>query len=150
MPGKAVMVPSFFMESFRMSRGSLRLSRGDAAIPAEEELTESSCSSSVQSLTPFVGAQPALRPEGQRVASASVALEPVAVEPVVLSGRAAHLKSGLLKKRSQKFGSVWQLRFVMLEGEPTNALVYYYASATEQTSGAQKPRGVLILSVRAY
>ena len=142
----SVPLPSFFGESFRAS--SFQDAR-QPDISEPPELDERSELRDAVSLTPFAPKAPALLPDGRRHADTG--------EPSVLSGPTAGptnlsaqtvLRSGTLRKKSKHL-SVWQQRFVVLEGAPTNLLVYYGSSAATAAEDASvKPRGVVALVVR--
>ena len=153
-----VALPTFFGDSFRMSRASSMQSASasfDADAAGAEQGNGGGGNSSVantagaQSMTPFQPQQPALLPEGrlQRHVSVTARLPPT-TGPVALAAQTV-IKAGPLKKRSKNLsGALWQQRYVVLEGAPTHVLVYYYAAA-ERSENAQKPRGVISLTVRA-
>ena len=143
-----VAFPSFFGESFRSSiRSSSRHSLAVASAPAAAEPPELAETSEIQpaSLTPFTPQQPSLHPGLHRDVQHAVQLQ---LKPTALAAQSI-LRSATLKKRSKQVSSLWQHRYVVLEGPPTNVLVYYYASAATATDDASvKPRGVVPLSVR--
>ncbi len=153
-----VAMPSFFIDSLRLSRASSYGGGGggrnsqhsgpDSDGAEEPELAPPRASltdAGASSLTPFQPQRPALLPGEGRVASASEAnLLSKEVVPVSLAAQSI-IKSGPLKKHSRNVTGVWQVRFVVLEGSPTHVMVYYYASAAAEAS-ASKPRGVVPLS----
>ena len=143
---RGVALPSFFVESLR---DSFRSSSRSASFSAAPEELQQQQDSGAESLTPFVHQEPALFPKGHHHepngSSADLLREPV--QPIALAAQSI-IKSGCLKKRSKQLSSLWQPRFVVLEGPPTNVFIYYAASAASAAEDASmKPRGVVPLNV---
>lgn len=171
-----VALPTFFVSDISLSlsrRSSRRLSRrssSDAQGPSEplDDTLENkidddappaaahSGSVGAQSLTPFRPQPPRLLSLGA-FRSINTSRTDVRLTTTPMPLQSSHLtsvvvKSGALKKHRRAVSSVWQTRFVVLEGAPTFMLVYYHASAAAELSGS-KPRGVLSLgelSVQPY
>ena len=135
-----VLFPAFFADS---SRTSSRYSVHGSVPPELEENSEVL----PVSRTPVMPQQPVLLPEGRRAAAAGPAV--LNSGPAIALAAQTVLRSGSLKKRSHKISAVFQPRFVVLEGAPTNVLVYYASKVAHAAEDASnKPRGVIALSVR--